>query len=134
MKSNPHRMLGEEFRSKPFAHSPVVPVSFRNDSVVKALSSVAPLEVNFHLGKARAEAGAAPTPREACGFPLGVRCWLGACALMLFPSAHFIPPKTTPRGFQHTFSTRPWKRIVSSDLGHQLQPVRFLTSARGQPL
>lgn len=112
----------------------VAPVSFRNDSAVEALSSVSPSELEFCLQKAKVEAGAAPTPREACGLPVGVRCWLGAQALTLFPSAHFIPLKTTPRGFQHTFSDLPWKRRVSSDLGHQLQLVRFLTSARGQPL
>ena len=61
-------------------------------------------ELDFPLGKARAEAGAALTLREACGLPVGERCWLGIQALMLFPSACFIPLKTTPRGFQHTFS------------------------------
>ena len=50
-----------------------------------------------------------------------------------FPISPFHSTKDNPRGFQHTFSALPWKRRVSSDLGHQLQPVRFLTSARGQP-
>ena len=76
-----------------------MPVSFGNDSVVKALSSVAPSELNFISERQGQRRGPAPTPRGAYGFPVGVRCWLGAHALTLFPSAHFIPLKTTPGDF-----------------------------------